>query len=347
MATTTLPRARRRVGALFSLGLAAALLSACSTGPDTTASEGAAGSFSGGGEAAAPEAAQDYAVQEESRAQDFDSGEDAMAEVPADGGGSVDADLEAPDRALIHTAHMTVRVDDVTATSEEAKELAITAEGYVASEHVSTPSGGTPNAFLTLRVPNEGYEELLSALAELGDRSDLERSVNDVTEEVTDVESRIESAETSLDTLRGYLEEAENVDELLRVEEQIQRRQSELEAFQARLEALTDQTSYSTIHVRLSPPESYVERPNGEDLGFLGALKQGWEALVAMVLWLLVFLGWVLPFTALAAAIVGPLWWWRRRRRTRAAEETAPAEPSDSEREETEEASGERSSDGE
>ncbi|MFV2197599.1 DUF4349 domain-containing protein [Nocardiopsis sp. LOL_012] len=342
MATTTLPRARRRVGALLSLGLAAALLTACSAGPGTTASDGAAESFSGG-EAAAPEAGQALAVEEESRAQDFAADEDAMAEAPAEGG-SVDADLEAPDRALIHTAHMTVRVDDVTATAEEAKELVIAADGYVASEHVSTPSGGTPSAFLTLRVPNEGYEAVLSALAGLGDRSDLERSVNDVTEEVTDVESRIESAETSLDTLRGYLEEAENVDELLRVEEQIQRRQSELEAFQARLETLTDQTSYSTVHLRLSPPESYVERPDGEDLGFLGALKQGWEALVAMVLWLLVFLGWVLPFAALAAAIVGPLWWWRRRRRARSASETAPTESSGSEREE---ASGEGSSDGE
>ncbi|WP_150240833.1 DUF4349 domain-containing protein [Nocardiopsis quinghaiensis] len=316
MATSAFFPARRGARAVLSLGLAALLATACgSSGQSADSSGGASAEYAPGAEDRS--AAQERAP--EGRTEEGQAGEGRSAE---EGGDSpLGSDVEIDDRQLVHTADLSVRVDDVPGAVEHAKELALEAGGYVASETVSTPRGGAPSGSLTLRVPGEEYEGALDGLAELGDRSSLERSVQDVTEEVADVESRIESSEAALDTLRGYLEEAEDVDDLLRVENEIQTRQSELEAFQARLETLRDQTAYSTVNLTLHPPETYLEEPTEESIGFLGGLERGWRALVAFGQDVAVVVGWLLPFLVVAAVLgAGPLWWYLSRRRGRSAD---------------------------
>jgi hypothetical protein len=286
--------------------LSAWLLVACSAGGGESADRASEVGAVSEQEAAAPEMADEGAADGD------------MSEEGAEGGSGVGTDVEIEGRDLIHTADLSVRVDDVAEASEAAKDLAIAADGYVAFEQVSTPTGGAPESTLTLRVPNEGYEGVLSDLAELGDRSSLERSVEDVTEEVTDVESRIESAEASLETLRGYLDEARNVDDLLEVEREIQTRQAELESLQARMESLSNLTAYSTVNLRLMPPETYLEEPSEESIGFTGGLERGWRALTSLGEDLAVALGWLLPFLAVIVVVgAGPWIWWRRRRAAR------------------------------
>lgn len=310
MSTSSLPRAGRAAGVAISTGLAALLFAACSASSETAGN--------------APDSARepaDLAVPEEEAAQE--GAAEGDGEAAADD--AVGSDVEVMDRQLIHTADMSVRVDDVAEASDLAKELTVEVDGYVARENLSTPEEGSPESTLTLRIPNEDYESSLDALAELGDRSTLERSVEDVTEEVADVESRIESSEAALETLRGYLEEAEDVDDLLRVEGEIQERQESLESLQARLESLENQTSYSTVNLTLAPPATYLEEPADDSVGFLGGLERGWLALVGLGQGLSVAVGWLLPFAALGALIAaGPVWLWRRRR---ARTEATASEP--------------------
>ncbi len=302
------PRAGRVAGAAVATGLAALLFTACGASTDTADEGSAAG--------AAPESADMSAHDEAVEA------ETGRAEPGAEG--SVGADVEVTERQLIHIADMTVRVDDVAEAAALAKEMTVGAGGYVANESLSTPADGSPESSLTLRIPNDDYESALDAFAELGDRSALERSVEDVTDQVADVESRIESSEAALETLRGYLEEADDVDDLLRVEGEIQRRQEDLEAFQARLKTLENQTSYSTVNLTLVPPATYIEEPSRDSVGFLGGLERGWLALVGLGRGLAVIVGWLLPFAAVVAVVGAlPLWLWRQRRRNRRTETAA------------------------
>ncbi|PWV49298.1 uncharacterized protein DUF4349 [Nocardiopsis sp. L17-MgMaSL7] len=303
----TPPRAGRAAGLTVASGLAVLLLASCGASSDSGAAEPA--------NLTAPERQADSGSGDEAGAE-FSAEGALEAEDGAESGG--DTDVEVADRRLVHTADMTVRVEDVAAAAERAKRLTLDTDGYVESESLSTPRDDHPAGYLTLRVPDEDYEGVLEDLAELGDRSMLERSVQDVTEEVADVESRIESSETALETLRGYLEEARDVDDLLRVEGEIQRRQEDLEALQARLKVLDNQTSYSTVHLTLQPPTTYLEEPVRDSVGFLGGLERGWRALVDLGQGLAVLVGWLLPF-AVVVAVVGawPLWAWRGRRRAR------------------------------
>lgn len=232
------------------------------------------------------------------------------------GGEDLGANVQIEERHLVHTADMTVRVEDVDEATEQAKELTAASDGHVSAEQIRTPTGGSSVSTLTLRIPGDQYEDALADLAELGERSSLERSVEDVTEEFADTESRITSSEAALETLRGYLDEAESVDELLEVESHIQERQEELEAFQARLETLEDQTAYSTVSLTLQSvhgPRDDID--TDEPQGFLGGLESGAHALLTMGKGLLTLVGWLLPFAVAVIVIgAGPWLWWRSRR---------------------------------
>lgn len=292
---------------VLALALAGLLLTGCS-----------AQDFAGGTETAdhvAP-GEQERSAVEGSDAEVAD-GEGADGE----GGSSIDADTQVEERHLVHTADMTVRVEDVDEATERAKELTTASDGYVSAEQVRTPTGGSSVATLTLRVPNDGYEDALAELAELGERSSLERSVEDVTEEVADTESRIASSEAALETLRGYLDEADGVDELLEVESHIQDRQEELEAFQARLAVLENRTAHSTISLSLrSVHEPREDIDADTPAGFLGGLESGARALLTVGQGLLTLVGWLLPFAVVVAVLgAGPWLWWRSRRSEREA----------------------------
>lgn len=289
----------RPPGSLLAAFLVALVLTAC----------GATQSDRSGGGTAANEAApeQDREGQKEDAGDTDGGGEESSA---------VGQDVEVDARELVHRAELTLRVEDLDAAGERAKELTTEADGYVSRESHEAPTGGMARTSMTLRVPSEGYEAALAELTDMGERSSLDRSVEDVTEEIADVEGRTESAERSLETLRGYLEEAEGVEEMLEVESQIQERQEDLEAFQARLESLENSTAYSTVELTLLPPNAPEEDIEREELpGFLESLRSGGESLLTVGRAVAAAVGWLLPF-ALVAAAVGAWPWmrWRARR---------------------------------
>ncbi|WP_199860133.1 DUF4349 domain-containing protein, partial [Thermobifida halotolerans] len=198
---------------------------------------------------------------------------------PADGKAGADA-LEPTERAVVHTASLSVVVDDLDDATSYAKEWVEEAGGYVAAETVDSAAGQNPSAHLTLRVPADSYQEALEEFALLGNRQHLEQQAQDVTEEVADVNSRVESAEASLERLRELLEEAEEVSEILEIEEQISFRQADLEALQARQKALAEMTDYATVDLSLSLPSSTVPPVDDDSPGFFGGLAAGWGAVL-------------------------------------------------------------------
>ncbi|WP_245646171.1 DUF4349 domain-containing protein [Nocardiopsis trehalosi] len=289
----------RAGAAALTLALATALLAGCSgMGQEMS---GAAPAPAAQDRGAAPEVAEE--------------GVEAADGAAADGGG-----VDVADRTRIHTADLIVQVTDVEAASEEAVAWVEEAGGFVSGQHVSTAAGEEPSATLTLRVPQDRYEDGLAALGELGTRSELRRDVQDVTEEVADVDSRVESAEASLDRLRDLLDEADTVSDVLAVETEISTRQADLESLLARQEALADQADYATVTLNLLPPASYVAETEGESIGFLGGLRHGWAALLTAGRAVAVAVGWLLPFLVVAAVAAAPVVVvWRRRRARRAA----------------------------
>ncbi|MBB6171300.1 hypothetical protein HNR23_001360 [Nocardiopsis mwathae] len=313
------PGKGRLPAAAITVALATALLAGCS---------GAVVEQSAGTEdAAARDAAPQAPAPPDAEEGPGGSGEAEDSADSDDGAGVTNVAVDVVERDVIHTADLRVEVPDVHEAAADAKELVTGAGGHVGAESLGTTAGDAPRASLTLRVPQDRYEDALDGLAGLGTRKSLDREAVDVTEEVADVDSRVKSAEASLERLRELLDDAESVKDVLSVEREIDGRQEELEALQARRAALADRTALGTVNLELTPPPGKVEEDGTGSLGFAGGLREGWKAFSGLLGALAAGAGWALPFLVALIVLASPaaLWWRRLRvRRTDAAAAPRP-----------------------
>ncbi|WP_067131291.1 DUF4349 domain-containing protein [Microtetraspora malaysiensis] len=239
--------------------------------------------------------------------------------------GSPEKTTVVPDaRAVIYTAQLTVRVKDVPAATDQAKQIVTVAGGYV-SEERSNSFSSRDEAVVTFKIPPARYPDVLTQLGrDLGKRESLHQGAQDVTEEVADVASRVKSAESTLDQFRTLLRKANKIGEILEIEREISNREAELESLQARQKALAAQTGMATVTLSLAGPAAPKPKPKPKESGFLAGLHAGWNALVGSVEVGLVVLGVLLPWLVLGAVIGLPLIAITRRR---AARRTAEARP--------------------
>ncbi|MGP3970686.1 DUF4349 domain-containing protein [Streptomyces sp. 6N223] len=308
-----------RATALLAFPLALLLaLTACGRSGDGDGGGASADSAQvEGGEAAREEAAQGAADA---------SGQGADAGAAAD---RADSPRLAPEHRII-TARLTVLTDDVAGRYAEAVSLAEASGGYVSEESTDRDSRGRERSTVTLRVPQDRYEELLSELSDLGELSGREVTTEDVTDQVVDVESRIATQQESVDRVRSLMEDAVSIDDIVILEGELSTRQSDLEALQSQQESLRGQTAMATVTLQLREPDAEPrggEEDDDSSAPSIGAaLSGGWGAFVTTLAWSGAVVVAVLPFAAALALLALAGWACRRRWPARAgSDEPAPS----------------------
>jgi len=269
-------RARRY---LLATGLiAAVVLTGCSN--DSSSDSSASG-------AAAPEAPAARAPEQAGTAKDQATAPDAKA-----------PDLSIDQRSIIYTGSITVRVKNVSAAAAQASSFATGAGGFIGADerHSGSPSSGTDNASLTLRVPADKFNAVVEQLASLGTEQQRGTSTEDVTEQTVDLDARIAVQQARVDSGRRLLAQAKSLNDLVMLEKEVATRESDLASLQAKKRKLADLTALSTITAVLLGPEAQVTQPDDGPPGFLAGLKGGWNALVASLAVLLTVLGALLPW---------------------------------------------------
>ncbi|GGK85373.1 hypothetical protein Ppa06_44920 [Planomonospora parontospora subsp. parontospora] len=263
----------------------------------------------------------------------FDRAESAEAPSSAEGGGerrqTEQVQAVPTERAIVYTAQMTVRAEDVAASAETAKRIVTAAGGYLSQEKSDAFGGGEASSTLVFKIPPAGYPGVVDRFGkELGKRESVQQNTEDVTEEVADVESRLKSARSALDSLRALLKRADTIGQVLEVEREISNREAELESLQARQKKLASLTGMATLTLNLIGPVAEApEPPEEEPGGFLSGLEAGWDAFVTTVKVGLTVLGALLPWLL----VIVPVWLaialGLRRSRRRRPEPPAPSGP--------------------
>ncbi len=233
-------------------------------------------------------------------------------------------------RAVIRRGEISLVTGEMNRARTDVEDLLAKLGGYVASEDTTNDRAGQPRrSTLVLRVPEPSFDEAMAELGEIGRTQKADRSSEDVTTQVIDVDTRVATKEASIARLQRFLRQANNVDDMIRIESELSQRQAELESLKAQQKYLSDQTSMSTITVRLwtkdAPPP-----PTEEDSGFLAGLAGGWHALTTVLVGAATVAGAVLPFAVLLALLGVPAWLLLRastRRRRTAAPAAPPAPP--------------------
>ncbi|WP_162602385.1 DUF4349 domain-containing protein [Nocardioides daejeonensis] len=231
------------------------------------------------------------------------------------------------DRAVIQKGNVSLASEDVGATRFDAKALVDQFDGEVASEETGTEDDAVNRVRMEIRVPQKSFDKLMEALAELGHLRSSSRSAEDVTTKVIDFETRIRSQERSIERIQSLLARAENLNQVISIESQLARRQADLESQKAKLAYLSDQSELSTITLSLATVEEEAKDPEKKDdeSGFVAGLKDGWSGLTSVVVTLATGAGMVLPFGAVLALLLAPVWLLIRRRPARRQDPVEPA----------------------
>ena len=311
------------VGALVSPTGASDSSAVAPVSPDTGAADGTAESSAGSRDAA------------------------PLAEGLDAAGGSADAAVQPAGRDIITTASASVTVEDVDAAARAVADTAIAHGGYVESMSIGsdgtvTPvdpaltdtSGGvmapdimpyptpTDGAWITVRVPADQLAEVLGSLDDLGTVTATNVDRQDVTAQTVDLQARIDAAQASVDRLTTLMGQAQSVSDLIAAESALSERQALLESYQQQLKMLDDQVAMSTLSVTLTPE---VEPVTADPAGFGDGLAAGWNGLVATLNGIVVAIGFLIPWLAVAAVAGLIVWLIVRAVRRRRTARTGPA----------------------
>ncbi|MFE2322472.1 DUF4349 domain-containing protein [Streptomyces sp. NPDC059385] len=304
------PLGHRSAATLAALSLAGALaLTGCAGGPDSASADKAAVA-PGEGAAQAP-----------APASQGKGGAGAAAPPAADGKGQQQPVAVRPN--VIRTATLGIETADPQKTLAAARTAADGAGGFVGSESTKRAGDGRMSSTLTLRVPGERYDAVLGALEGSGKLLHRKVEAQDVTEKVADIGSRVASQQASVARVREMMGKASALGDVVMLEGELSRRQSDLESLLAQQTALKDQTSMGTITLEVSEPAAKPTAGKKEkEPTFLGALQGGWDVFTKLLRYLMVVIGALLPFAAVAA--VAGLGYRLYRRLRPAARKAAP-----------------------
>jgi len=240
----------------------------------------------------------------------------------ATAGGSAPS-ANAP-RDVIRTGSATVQVDDVRKAADALAALAAKHGGFVESQQIGstqtpmrTDGGIVPpqvgDGWVTLRVPAADLDAVIDALRAQGTVLATSIGTNDVTTATTDLRAQIDSLTASVTRLTQLMSQATSVADLLTAETALTDRQSQLQSAEQQLKDLESQVAMSSVQVTL-----VREAPAAADpAGFGDGLAAGWKGLIVSLNALVIALGFLLPWLALALVIALIVWAIVRARRSR------------------------------
>ena len=152
-------------------------------------------------------------------------------------------------RIIVHTARMSLIVDDVAQTVDRIAGVAASLGGWlVSSDRESRHTGA-----VAIRVPAESLDEAFDRI-ESAARETTSRAVTseDVTDQYVDTQSRLSSLRATEARLLGFLDQARNVEEALKVQNELASIQVQIEEMQGRLNYFQQVSAFSLIEISLT-----------------------------------------------------------------------------------------------
>ncbi len=192
-------------------------------------------------------------------------------------------------RRIIYEADLELVVQDAKKAAQEIGKMAEALGGYVAEAHLYR-NEGVLTGNMTIRVPQEQFQEALDRLHRLAVRVDRESlRTNDVTQQYVDLQARLKNLEATEEELRALLhevrEENKNASDIIEVYRELTRIRSEIEQIKGRLRVLDTLTTLATIRITLTPYE--LSRPLSNPWDPRVTFYEAWRTLLKGVRFLI------------------------------------------------------------
>ena len=179
------------------------------------------------------------------------------------GGLKVQAASPAQSRIIVHTARMSLVVDQVAATVDRIADVAHSLGGWVVNSDRTSRSSGS----IAIRVPAQSLEQAFTDLEALALKVEARTVTSqDVTDQYVDNQSRLSSLLATEERLLSFLDKANKVEDALAVQKELSNLQLQIEETRGRLNFLEQTSAYSLIEVSLRLTPVVIAVNAGEDL---------------------------------------------------------------------------------
>lgn len=162
---------------------------------------------------------------------------------------------ESTSRMVISNSQISLLVKDVRASTDEVEKQAKALGGYSVSKYTNTPYEGG-SGYITIRIPLEKREEMITFLRESGVRVLSENiDAQDITDQYEDLDAQLAQLEKTMARLQIIYDQAVTVQELLNVQNQIQNQQRSIDSVKGRIKSMEAQSKTTLISINMSTDE--------------------------------------------------------------------------------------------
>lgn len=205
------------------------------------------------------------------------------------------------EKKIVRNAWLTLKTERFDEAVSALCEQIEQAGGVVESRDISGAKNASRSANLTLRVPSDMLDGVLSGAGEWGEVTREQTSAVDMTSTYTDNASRLESARAKKNRLDALYEQAESMEDIITLTNAIFDVQAEIESLEGQNSRIDDEVSFATLYVSVSEKSSAVsaKQPFFTRLG--RQLADGWENFGEFVSNAVLGLTYALPWVAAAA----------------------------------------------
>ena len=177
--------------------------------------------------------------------------------------GRVQPALLPQNRIIVHTARISLVVDDVAQTVDSIANVAQGLGGWVVNSDRASKHSGS----IAIRVPAQALDQAFLQVEGLALEVESRAiTSDDVTDEYVDSQSRLISMRATEERLLSFLERAGKMEDALLVQKEISQLQQQIEATQGRLNFLEQTAAYSLIEVYLKLASEVIDVDAGGDM---------------------------------------------------------------------------------
>ena len=203
-------------------------------------------------------------------------------------------------RKIVRHADLQMETDAPEQAQQKITAIAESKGGFVVESQQSSSDMRTSTrdtVTMTVRVPADKFNETLEEIRKQASRVVVETvKSDDVTEEFIDIEAQLKAKKSLEAQFLEIMKRANTVEDALGVQRQLAEVRGEIERIEGRKRFLENQTSLSTIKIRLQTPAALTANSAGFGYRLKESFGSGLEAALSFILGLVSFVIAILPF---------------------------------------------------
>ncbi|HMS41312.1 MAG TPA: DUF4349 domain-containing protein [Pyrinomonadaceae bacterium] len=236
------------------------------------------------------------------------------------------------ERKIVRNADLNLEAVSPEESQQKISQIVESKQGFVVESQQSSSDsrvGVRDIVTMTVRVPAAKFTETLDEIRKTSSRVIVETiKSDDVTEEFIDVEARLKAKKSLEGQFLEIMKQAKTVEDALNVQRQLSEVRGEIEKIEGRKRFLENQTSLSTIKIRLQTAQAFSSNSKGFFSELAQSVGRGFDAALGFILGLVTFLIAILPFLLFVVLPIYLLlrYFWRKRGRRTSVTEIAKEE---------------------